>query len=298
MSTHEQMAGSLHSEPLKDCESMMLDALCRSGADRLNRLIRYHLESGGNRIRARLALETGQALNLPRKTCIALAASCELIHNASLLHDDIQDQSTHRRGKPAAWRCFDANTAMCAGTLMLSAAFDVLARIDANPAKLIQHLHQRTADLIAGQTGDLQYEAQHWGVEQYLQIVTGKSGSLLALPLELVLLAADRGYALQMAKQAGEAFAIAYQIADDMVDLSEDLALGNCNVMTVIQAQDSGAKAQQVRHQACLLAQMHLNQACKYASQMPDQCGQALITLCNTLALSVCTESSTSCEES
>lgn len=298
MSTHEQMAGSSHGEHLKACESMMLDALCRSGADRLNSLIRYHLESGGNRIRARLALETGHALNLSLDTCIALAASCELIHNASLLHDDIQDQSTHRRGKPAAWQRFDANTAMCAGTLMLSAAFDVLARIDANPAKLIQHLHRRTADLIAGQTGDLQYEAQRWGVEQYLQIVTGKSGALLALPLELAVLAADREYALKTATQAGEAFAIAYQIADDMVDLSEDLALGNCNIITVLQAQDSGAKAQQVRHQASLLAQMHLNQACKYASQMPDHSGQALIGLCNTLALSVCTESSTSCEES
>ena len=298
MGTHEPMANSPHSEPHLACELMMLDALCRSGSDRLNRLIRYHLESGGHRIRARLALEMGKALNLSRETCIALAVSCELVHNASLLHDDIQDQSTHRRGKPAAWQCFDANTAMCAGTLMLSAAFDVLASIDTNPAKLIRHLHQRTADLIVGQTGDLQYETQRWGVEQYLRIVAGKSGALLALPLELVVLAADRDHALKTATQAGEAFAIAYQIADDMADLAEDLALGNCNIIAVIQSQDHFATAQQARHQARLLAQTHLDQASKYASQLPDRSGQALIALCNTLALSVCTESSTSCEES
>ena len=298
MSTHEQKTGSLHFEPLKTCESMMLDSLCRPGSDRLNSLIRYHLESGGNRIRARLALEMGESLNLASETCIALAVSCELVHNASLLHDDIQDRSTHRRGKSAAWQCFDANTAMCAGTLMLSAAFDVLASINVNPARLIRHLHRRTADLIAGQTSDLQYEAQRWGVEQYLRIVTGKSGALLALPLELAVLAADRSHALQTATQAGEAFAIAYQIADDMADLTEDLALGNCNIIAVIQSQGHFATAQQARHQARLLAQTHLDQASKYASQLPDRSGQALIALCNTLALSVCTESSTSCEES
>ncbi len=298
MGTHEPMPNSLHAEPLRACESLMLDALCRRGADRLNNLIRYHLESGGSRIRARLALEAGEALNLPTATCIALAASCELIHNASLLHDDIQDQSTHRRGKPAAWQCFDPNTAMCAGTLMLSAAFDVLAKIDTNPVKLIRHLHQRTADLIVGQTADLQYEAQRWDTEQYLQIVTGKSGALLALPLELSLIAADRGYALQTAKQAGEAFAIAYQLADDLADWDDDLALGNCNIIAVIQAQDASVSAQQARHHARLLAQTHLRQACEYARQLPDQSGQSFIALCHTLTLSVCTESSTSCEKS
>jgi geranylgeranyl diphosphate synthase, type I len=298
MRPHDPMANSPHSERLRACESLMLDALCRRGADRLNHLIRYHLESGGNRIRARLALETGHALHLSRESCIALAASCELVHNASLLHDDIQDRSTHRRGKPAAWHCFDANTAMCAGTLMLSAAFDVLARIDPNPAKLIRHLHQRTADLIVGQIADLQYEAQRWGVEQYLQIVMGKSGALLALPLELAMIAADRGHALQTATQTGEAFAIAYQIADDMADLYEDLAIGNCNIIAVIQAQDTNVSAQQARQQARLLAQTHLNQACEYARQLPEQSGQAFITLCHTLTLSVCTESSSSCEKS
>ena len=298
MSPHQPIANSLHAERLSACESLMLDALCRRGADRLNRLIRYHLESGGNRIRARLALETGHALNLSRESCIALATSCELIHNASLLHDDIQDQSTHRRGKPAAWQRFDANTAMCAGTLMLSAAFDVLAKIDVNPTKLIQHLHQRTADLIVGQTADLQYEAQRWDVEQYLQIVMGKSGALLALPLELAMIAADCEHALQTATQSGEAFAIAYQIADDMADLNQDLALGNCNIIAVIQAQDTSVSAHQARHQARLLAQTHLNQACEYARQLPEQSGQSFITLCHTLTLSVCTESSESCEKS
>ncbi len=298
MSTHEQKSCSLHLDPLRACESLMLDAICHSGSDRLNSLIRYHLESGGNRIRARLALETGHDLNLPLETCIALAASCELIHNASLLHDDIQDKSTHRRGKPAAWLCFDTNTAMCAGTLMLSAAFDVLASIGTNSAKLIRHLHQRTADLIAGQTGDLQYETQRWEVEQYLQIVTGKSGALLALPLELAVLAADAGHALQSATQAGESFAIAYQIADDMADLNEDLALANCNIIAVIRAQDNCTTVQHAGHQARLLAQTHLDQACEYAGQLPGLSGQALIALCNTLTLPVCTESSTGCEES
>lgn len=299
MSTHELTTDSLGQEHLLACESMMLEQLCRPGADQLNNLIHYHLQSGGSRLRARLALETGRALKLPPETCIRLAASCELIHNASLLHDDIQDKSTHRRGQQAAWHRFDANTAMCAGTLMLSAAFDLAARSTPNPARLIAHLHQRTADLIVGQCADLHYDVGSLTVEQYLQIVTGKSGALLALPLELPLIVASAEQALQTATLAGQAFAVAYQIVDDIADMNEDLSHGHCNIIAVLQAQAPGhvVALDQARGEAALLAQAHRQRALECASQLPDHSGQALVTLCHALTLPVCIESSTSCEE-
>lgn len=299
MSTHMTAKRLSRQADLRACERLMFKHLCRPGADRLNEVVRYHLESGGSRLRANLALEAGQALKLTTEINVALAAICELIHNASLLHDDIQDQSTHRRGQLAAWYRFDANTAMCAGTLMLSAAFDLAARIDPHGVKLATHLYQRTADLIVGQTADLQYQSNDFGVEQYLQMAAGKSGALMALPLELVMIASEQWHALTNAKRAGESFAVAYQIADDIVDATEDLSSGNCNIIGVILARVEcpPALTNEALHQASQVAQTHLDLAVKYARELPDNSGLALIDLCATLSLPVCTESITSSEE-
>jgi len=285
MSTHEKTADVDIERQLRACESLMVEHACQPGADRLNELIHYHFESGGSRIRARLALSAGQALQLTPKTCIGLAASAELIHNASLLHDDIQDKSTHRRGRQAAWHRFDHNTAMCAGTLLLSAAFDIAVRTTEteHTNELVARLHQSTADLIVGQTLDLRHTQLKLGIKQYLRMAAGKSGALLALPLELVLIAARQPAALAIAKSAGESFAIAYQVADDIADFEEDLAQGNCNIVEIMQSQGTNQTESVTR--AVTMAQNHLALAIGFAEQLPNFSGQLLIKLCKTLPL-------------
>jgi geranylgeranyl diphosphate synthase type II len=256
----------------------MLSTVSDTGTKWLDDLIAYHFAAAGARTRARVALLSAQALALPDRTCVALAASCELIHNASLLHDDIQDQDTRRRGQLAAWRQFDVNTAMCAGTLLLSAAYRVLANVPSYRAELITHVHQRTTDLIAGQVADLQAAKQVPDFDAYVQIAKGKSGSLLALPLELSLIVAGQRSSVFMGTAAAEAFAVAYQIIDDIKDHEVDVEASHNNVIAILRR--DGMDQLAALDQAWALAQSHLLQASTRARWLPAQCGQVLVDLC------------------
>ena len=268
---------------LRNMDALILNKLCRTDAKKLNDLIIYHFDSNASCARARLALTAGLALGLSENTCIALAASCELIHNASLLHDDIQDGDTQRRGKEAAWSRFDKSTAMCAGTLMLSAAFDTINSIQPYSSKLVAHLHQRTADLICGQTLDLSYASQPVNLEGYLNIASLKSGSLLALPLELVMIASHQISAISDATIAGQSFAVAYQIADDLNDVHDDQTRGTCNIISVLEQThlDKTLATSEAMH----LMQAHLLKAETHAAQLPAHSGEFLMSLCGKLSL-------------
>jgi len=269
------------SELLKATERLMLETLLRPNTKDLNELVRYHFGSGGSRVRARLALNASQALGLSENDCIAIAASCELVHNASLLHDDIQDGDTLRRGREAAWHRFNPNLAMCAGTLMLSAAFQTLTQASSDTASLIAHLHARTSDLIAGQTKDLASQNDGIDVAAYIEMAAGKSGSLLALPLELALIAAQKASSLVTAKAAGESFATAYQIADDLNDVDADAERGNCNIVQLLQA--TGLDRQAAVVAALNIADEHRQKALWHAERLPLQSGHYMEQLCHTL---------------
>jgi len=261
----------------------MQSSVLPSGAKRLDELITYHFEIGGARTRATLALLSARALALPDSSCVALATSCELIHNASLLHDDIQDQDEQRRSRPAAWRRFDVNTAMCAGTLLLSAAYRILTTMPSCSAALITHTHQRTTNLIAGQVLDLTTATNTVDMNLYLEIATGKSGSLLALPLELALIAAGELASVPTATSAGHAFACAYQIIDDVADLETDLEQQRNNVVSVLMR--TGIEREIATEMALELAHENLEHALKHALSLPANSGEPLVQLCDRVRL-------------
>jgi geranylgeranyl pyrophosphate synthase len=298
MRTHAPKEDVRINHLLQTMDAVIHDKLLRNNSDKLNTLIRYHFDSKASHARARLALTAGLALGLSENICITLAASCELIHNASLLHDDIQDGDTERRGKEASWSRFDQSTAMCAGTLMLSAAFETIAQIDQNPQILVSHLHQRTSDLIHGQTLDLAFASRPVDLKGYIDIASSKSGSLIALPLELVMMTSHQLESLPVATLAGESFAIAYQIADDLNDVEDDLARGACNIVGVLESayvESEYAESAYVESalidraqaiaEASSLMQAHLHLAEDYAAQLPANSGDYLISLCEKLSV-------------
>ena len=84
-------------------ESRMIDLAGDRARDPGARMVREHLDTGGKRLRARLAIAACQALGGRAEDAIDWAAAVELLHNASLVHDDIQDGDRTRRGKPALW---------------------------------------------------------------------------------------------------------------------------------------------------------------------------------------------------
>ena len=120
---------------LQQCEELMLFRL------KDNEPSCFHLASGGSRTRAKLCIEAGLALQLHAKTIIALASSIELLHNASLIHDDLQDADATRRGRQSVWKKYGKSHAVCAGDVMIAAAFGSLANVEtfsSLPAILMQ----------------------------------------------------------------------------------------------------------------------------------------------------------------
>jgi len=195
-------------------EQRMLELVRQSTGDAADAAT-YHLSAGGSRVRARLALHASAALGRPAHESIAVAAACELLHNASLVHDDLQDRDTERRGCEAVWRRYDDAIAVCTGDLMLSAAYAALADTGTAAASLMARMHRRVATVIRGQCEDLSLQGGTLESQAaYERVACGKSAPLLVLPLELALALAGRYGAIGTAERAGSLFAIGYQVAD------------------------------------------------------------------------------------
>lgn len=245
-----------------------------------NKAAAYHLQSGGRRVRARIALSAGTKLGLDQGDMVGLAACAELLHNASLIHDDLQDRDYFRRGQKTVWSVFGSQVAICAGDLLLSAAYSSLAGLrDASKlSKLLVLVHAKTADVIGGQCADLDVQNNPISnVAAYEAIAAAKSGAFLSLPLELVLIAVEHEAAAVVGRRACEAFAIGYQIADDIADVHNDrgstekpMAL---NIVFVHEAAGYGANSLATARQ---LGLAHLHEARNLTKLLPKGAGDYL----------------------
>ena len=187
----------------------------------------YHLATGGGRTRARLAIASGMAWGTPSRHRIAAAAACELLHNASLVHDDISDADPTRRGQPAVWRRYGEDIALCAGDLLLTSAFLAAAMIeDADSSQaLVRQLAQQSSRVISGQSLEF---AQHEditprSITSYVRATCAKTAPMFELPLRAgaisIRMAAPTARNL---RRLSEALGLAYQILDDLDDVTPD----------------------------------------------------------------------------
>lgn len=245
----------------------------------------YHLDGGGQRVRAKLALHAGLALDLSHSDCVTIATTVELLHNASLVHDDIQDRDEMRRDKQAVWLRFGVNTAICTGDLLLSAAYAALCKIDSprSLSAMLSLVHERTATAIDGQCADLMASSNGTsditsGIARYQQIAIAKSGALLCLPIELALVASGQDNYAHHARHAAEAFSIGYQIVDDLNDVQSDIGVAasqeTFNIMSILKVASgidhSAEKARQ-------LGLQHLNICIESAGRLPSGSGALIV---------------------
>jgi geranylgeranyl diphosphate synthase type II len=241
--------------------------------------IRSHLAAGGGRVRARISLGAGLALGLCEADAARSAAVCELLHNASLVQDDLLDRSVLRRGERCVWVTHGDPVAVCAGDLMLSAAFGLLAEIS-DPRMLapaLQLVHRRTSEVILGQALEgIPKTAQESTEAYYDRLAQGKSSSLLSLCLELPLLLAGHSEHLAAARAAAREFAVAYQIADDLVDLAEDMQEGTMNLALLLIQHEAMNRTQAISAAERIAAE-RLAAAEAHAAALPYGCAAALL---------------------
>ena len=203
-------------------ESRMSDLAGDRALDPGARMVREHLGAGGKRLRARLAIAACQALGGRAEDAIDWAAAVELLHNASLVHDDIQDGDRTRRGKPALWARYGPAQAINTGDVLLMLPFRALRTYPAEvQAALVQILAEYGESTARGQIRELALTASpDKGWSEYFAAVSGKTGTLFALPVRGA--AQIAGLEFEEANRLAQTFnsiGVLYQLQDDLLDL-------------------------------------------------------------------------------
>lgn len=174
---------------------------------------------GGKMLRARLVQALAPALGLPPEESLRIAAAVELVHGASLLHDDVIDGAALRRAQPSFWQAHGVNGAVLLGDTLVFEALDILTPVGhGGLLPLMIELGREVCEAEACQ--ELLWRGELGSWEQCLQIARGKTGALFAFA---ACAAACHDDQLQPAlKEAGYLLGTAYQLYDDLQDESSD----------------------------------------------------------------------------
>ncbi|MDB4188327.1 polyprenyl synthetase family protein [bacterium] len=203
----------------------------------------YHFKTPGKMLRAKMAMQSASLAKIDISISLLWAASVEVLHNASLIHDDICDGDKQRRGRASIWIKFGRDTALTLGDWLIALSFELASEAAemSNTPRLVGILARHMATTTAGQAMEFSWDStQSWDV--YLKIAADKTAPLLTAPIHGVTL---------MSGTSGLGFAIsgyfcdlgkAYQIANDILNfkgtdgaklIAGDLARRAPNAVTV-----------------------------------------------------------------
>ncbi len=193
------------------------------------------IRAGGKRLRPVVVIAVAEALGESAEKALPFAAAVELVHNFTLIHDDIMDRDEMRRGVPTVHKLWGEPMAITAGDLLFSKAFEVLSdAVDKGvpPARVVKAARQlaRASSIVAeGQALDMMFEEEEdIGVEDYLKMIYKKTGALFEASAVLGGLASteDEGLLGSLATY-GRSIGIAFQIRDDVLSIiGEEEQLG------------------------------------------------------------------------
>jgi geranylgeranyl diphosphate synthase type I len=181
---------------------------------------------GGKRIRPMLTLLVSEAVSGSYEPARAPAAAVELIHNFSLLHDDIQDGSPLRRKRPTAWKIWGTAQGINAGDSMFALAHLAIPRLGGSLDNgvlitLLRLLDETCIELTRGQHLDMLFETRDGvSIAEYLDMIAGKTAALIAAAARMGALAAGAGEDVQEHYRAfGHHLGLAFQVLDDVLDI-------------------------------------------------------------------------------
>jgi len=188
-------------------------------------LARHLIDSGGKRLRPMLTLAAAKLGAYTGAAHIHLAAAVEFIHTATLLHDDVVDASTLRRGKVAANIVWGNKPSVLVGDYLFSRAFQLM--VETGSLSVLDILAGAAAIIAEGEVMQMK-SANNLGAteEHYLNVVMAKTAALFAAAAEAGAIVSDRGPELVSAmKHYGHNLGIAFQLVDDALDYSGRQAL-------------------------------------------------------------------------
>jgi len=203
---------------------------------RLHAAMRYATLGGGKRIRAALVYATGEALGADADDLDAAASAVELVHAFSLVHDDLpsMDDDDLRRGRPTCHRQFDEATALLAGDALQTLAFEVLTTDSTGTDRVRSRLAMinilasasGSRGMAGGQALDIEATGQKLDLDQLINIHQLKTGALIHAAVSLGALAANvkDDEVNTGLNEYGRCIGLAFQIVDDILDITADTA--------------------------------------------------------------------------
>ena len=190
----------------------------------INQLGIYIVNSGGKRLRPLLAVLAARALGYQGQQHISVAAIVEFIHTSTLLHDDVVDESTMRRGKETANALFGNQASVLVGDFLYSRSFQMMVSL--NSMRVMQVLADATNIIAEGEVLQLMNVNDPDTTEQsYMQVIYCKTAKLFEAATQLAAVISSQPAAIEQAMQAyGMHLGTAFQLIDDVLDYQADAA--------------------------------------------------------------------------
>ena len=181
----------------------------------------YLIASGGKRIRPLLTLATTRLIDTDIDKSAVLATAVEFIHTATLLHDDVVDESTERRGKKAANLIFGNQEAVLVGDFLFSKAFQLMVK--ANSIEILRILSEASAIIAEGEVLQLQHQRDiSISMDTYKEIIKSKTAALFAASCEVSGAIAENEQVQIALRDYGYNLGMTFQITDDTLDYDAD----------------------------------------------------------------------------
>lgn len=222
----------------KNAVEAELDRLLPDGDSLLVQATRYAVLSGGKRFRPLLALSSGESFGLSQEVILPFACAVELIHNYSLIHDDlpVMDDDDFRRGKPSCHKAFGEDVALLAGDALLTLAFEIVASAPVRKQYFtrkecfLKEMAQSAGlnGMVGGQLLDITLVPDKLSEKQLFDLMEKKTGALIMIAVKVGPILVDANSSvLSCMVEYGRNIGMAFQIRDDILDLPETFSLSS-----------------------------------------------------------------------
>ena len=222
---NDRLAEALSGD-LADVDALIRARMASENAPRIPEVTAHLIDAGGKRLRPMLTLAAARLCGYAGPYHVHLAATVEFIHTATLLHDDVVDESRQRRGRPTANLLWDNQSSVLVGDYLFARSFQLM--VETGNLQVLDILSNAAATIAEGEV--LQLGAARnldIGEDTYLGIVRGKTAALFAAATEVGgVIAAQDEDRVRALRAYGDALGIAFQIADDLLDYDGTDATG------------------------------------------------------------------------
>lgn len=221
----DRLAALLSAE-LEDVNALIRDRMASEHAPRIPEVTAHLVEAGGKRLRPLLTLASAKLCGYEGPYDIHLAATVEFIHTATLLHDDVVDESEKRRGRPTANLLWDNKSSVLVGDYLFARSFQLMT--ETNNIDVLRILSNAAATIAEGEVLQLT-AAQDLATTEatYQQVVRGKTAALFSAATEVGGVIAGRPKDdVRALFDYGDALGISFQIVDDLLDYWGSAATG------------------------------------------------------------------------